>query len=110
MTINAEILQYAVNKKLFARKDLFAHFREQMPAVLLSSVSQQLNRLVRKGVVIRVKRGVYQLQSTKTMFVPQITTELHELSLKLKEHFPYAGFCLWHNNEITPFMHHIPNL
>jgi predicted transcriptional regulator of viral defense system len=111
MTINAGILQYAAaNKKPFARKDLSAYFREQMPAVLPLSVSQQLNRLLQKKVIIRVERGVYQLQSAKTLFVPQITTELRELNAKLKKHFPFAGFCLWHNNEITPFMHHIPNL
>jgi hypothetical protein len=38
----------------------------------------------------------------------QIFTAL--LNNKLKKHFPFAGFCLWHNSEITPFMHHIPNL
>jgi len=110
MTINAEILQYAANKKPFSRKDLFAYFHEQMPAVLPLSVSQQLNRLLQKKVIIRVDRGVYKLQGTKILFVPQITAELRELNVKLKAHFPFAGFCLWHNNEITPFMHHIPNL
>jgi predicted transcriptional regulator of viral defense system len=110
MTIKAEILQYAANQKQFARKDLFAYFREKMSAVLPLSISQQLNRLVQKGVVIRFGRGVYQLQDTKTLFIPLITIELHELNEKLKEHFPYVNFCLWHNNEITPFMHHIPNL
>jgi predicted transcriptional regulator of viral defense system len=81
-----------------------------MPAVLPLSVAQQLNRLVQKGVLIRVERGVYQLQNTKILFVPQITAELRKLNTKLKERFPFADFCLWHNNEITPFMHHIPNL
>jgi hypothetical protein len=110
MTIKSEILQYAINHRQFARKDLFAYFRENMPAVLPLSVSQQLNRLVLKNVISRVGRGIYQLQDTKTLFVPQITTELRELNEKLKKHFPYTYFCLWHNNEITPFMHHIPNL
>jgi len=110
MTINAEILQYAANKKQFTRRNLFANFREQMPALLPLSVSQQLNRLLQKKTIIRVKRGVYQLQGAKTLFVPKITTELRELNAKLKEHFPFACFALWHNNEITPFMHHIPNL
>jgi predicted transcriptional regulator of viral defense system len=110
MTIKAEILKYAANHKQFAQKDLFAYFREQMPSVLSLSVSQQLNRLVQNGVVNRIERGVYQLQDTKTLFIPQITTELRELNEKLKEHFPYTDFCLWQNNEITPFMHHIPNL
>ncbi|GHV08466.1 hypothetical protein FACS1894160_2820 [Bacteroidia bacterium] len=110
MTIKTEILQYAAKNKQFARKDLFAYFREQILTVLPLSVSQQLNRLVQKGVINRIERGVYQLQDAKILFVPQITTELRELNEKLKEHFPYTNFCLWHNNEITPFMHHIPNL
>jgi hypothetical protein len=110
MTIKAEILKYAANHKQFARKDLFAHFREQMPAVLLLSVAQQLNRLAQKGVVNRSGVGIYQLQETKSLFIPKITADLRELNEKLKAHFTYTDFCLWHNNEITPFMHHIPNL
>ena len=81
-----------------------------MPAVLLLSLSQQLNRLEQKGVVNRIERGVYQLQDTKILFVPQVTDELRKLNEKLKEYFPYTNFCLWYNNEIAPFMHHIPNL
>jgi predicted transcriptional regulator of viral defense system len=110
MTIKAEILKYAANHKQFARKDLFAYFREHMSDVLPLSVSQQLNRLVQKSIVNRLERGIYQLQDTRTLFIPQITTELRELNGNLKEHFPYTDFCLWYNNEITPFMHHIPNL
>ena len=50
MTINTEILQYAANKKQFARKDLFAYFRKQKPALFPLSVSQQLNRFLQKKV------------------------------------------------------------
>jgi hypothetical protein len=110
MTIKTEILRYATYHKQFARKDLFTHFGKRNLAVLPLSVSQQLNRLVHTGVINRVGTGVYQFPDTKILFVPQITAELRDLNAKLKEHFPFAHFCLWQNNELVPYMHHIPNL
>jgi hypothetical protein len=110
MTIKTEILRYATYHKQFVRKDLFMHFCEQDSTVLPLSVSQQLNRLVYKGIIKRIGTEIYQLQDTKILFVPQITAELRELNAKLKEHFPFIHFCLWQNNELVSYMHHLPNL
>jgi hypothetical protein len=110
MTIKTEILRYAAYQKRFARKDLFMYFGKQNPAVLPLSVSQQLNRLVHTGVINRAGTDIYQFSDTKVLFVPQITAELRELNAKLKEHFPFAHFCLWQNSELVTYMHHLPNL
>jgi hypothetical protein len=110
MTSTEYILQFAAGTKQFSRKELFDFIDRQNRNILLESVSKQIDRMLKDSRLIQISRGVYSLHNSKNAFVPTVSGELYALNEKLKRQFPFAEFCLWNSNEITPFMHHIPLL
>lgn len=110
MTITENILLFAAYKKQFSRKELLEYFGRQDISVLPKSVSEQIGRMLKSNRLNRVSRGVYCFPDSKNAFIPKVSDELQKLNEQLKNQFPFASFCLWYSNEITPFMHHIPQL
>lgn len=109
-TIN-DILNFGLTHNTFTRKELIASLKSYNPKDSLNSLSEQLNRLLKSGQIIRVERGVYSLpDSTKREFFINCTDEIKNIDLQVKKQFPFVNYCLWDSSAIMPYMLHIPNI
>ena len=111
MITTADILNFAFTHKVFTRKELISELKSQSQKESLSSLSEQLDRLLKSKQLVRVNRGVYALSDNtrKEFFVP-VSDEMKQISLTIKTHFPFTNYCLWNSNALMSYMHHIPNL
>lgn len=109
-TIN-DILNFALTHKTFTRKELIASLKSYNPMDSLNSLSEQLNRLLKSGQIVRVERGVYSLpDNTRREFFINCTDEIKSIDLQIKKQFPFVNYCLWDSSAIMPYMLHIPNI
>lgn len=105
------ILNFAFTHKTFARKELIAYLKSYNPEDSLSSLPEQLNRLLKSGQIIRVQRGIYSLpENTKRDFFINCSAEIKNIDLQIKKQFPFVNYCLWDSSAIIPYMLHIPNI
>lgn len=111
MITTADILNFAFTHKVFTRKELISDLKSQSQRESLSSLSEQLDRLLKSKQLVRLERGVYALSDNtrKEFFIP-VSDEMKQINLKIKTHFPFANYCLWDNKAIKSCMHHIPDL
>jgi len=111
MITTNDILNFAVTHKVFTRKELITHLKNQTKVESLRSLSERLDRLLKSKQLIRLERGVYGLPATsKKGFMAFVSDEIKQLNLQLKTQFPFVNFCVWSSKTIAPYMHHIPNL
>jgi len=111
MITTADILNFAFTHKVFTRKELISDLKSQSQKDLRSSLSEQLDRLLKSKQLVRLERGVYALSdNTKKEFYIPVSDEMKQINLQIKTHFPFANYCLWNSNALMSYMHHIPNL
>jgi hypothetical protein len=109
-TIN-DILKFAQTHKVFTRKDLIKYLTDLQKLDFPSSISEQLDRLLKNGQIIRLKRGVYKLtENTKKDFLIKCSDEVKNLDRQIKGKLPFAKFCIWDSSVIFPYVRHIPNI
>ena len=69
MITTNDILNFAGNHKVFSRKELITNLKSQNQLENPASLSEQLNRLLKSGQLIRLERGIYTLpDKTKNDF------------------------------------------
>src|ERR1035437_2729632 len=111
MITTTDILSFAFTHKVFTRKDLIADLKNQAQDNSLSSLSEQLDRLLKSKQLVRVERGVYALSdNAKKEFSIICTDDIKRLNQQIKTQFPFANYCIWNSKAIMSYMHHIPNL
>lgn len=111
MITTNDILNFAVTHKVFTRKELIAHLKNQTKVDSLRSLSERLDRLLKSQQLIRLERGIYGLPATsKKSFMAFVSDEIKQLNLQLKTQFPFVNFCVWSSKTIAPYMHHVPSL
>lgn len=111
MVTTNDILNFAVNHKVFSRKELIANLRSQNQLENPASLSEQLNRLLKSGQLIRLEHGIYTLpDKTKKDFSIVCSEEMKRINQQLKTQFPFAAYCIWPGSTLLPYMHHIPSL
>lgn len=111
MITTNDILNFAITRKRFTRKELTDYLKSQVKDESLNSLSEQLDRLLKSNQLVRVEHGVYSLSAaSKNIFIPFLSDEISHLNLKLKTKFPFINYCVWSSKSIAPYMHHIPNL
>jgi hypothetical protein len=75
------------------------------------TLSEQLNRLLKSGQLIRVQRGIYKLpDDARKDFSVVCSEEIRQINKQIKKQFPFVGYCLWPASTLIPYMHHIPNV
>jgi predicted transcriptional regulator of viral defense system len=99
--ISDKILNYATGVQQLAVDDI--------PADVFSSnerakLSWYLGKLCRNGKLRRVGRGVYTLQSANT-FMVKANAKARSLYRSLSGQYPFADFCIYSANVITPLLH-----
>lgn len=110
VTIN-DILNFAGNHKVFSRKELIDNLKSQNQLENPSSLSEQLNRLLKSGQLIRLKRGIYTLPDNAMKDYSIVCSEeIKNINQQIKTQFPFADYCIWPGSALLSYMHHIPSL
>ena len=99
------ILDFAKTRTNFSKSEVFAYL-SNTTTISRSSLSWYLNILTKKQLLVRVGRGLYAITS-KNIFVPTITDIIKKTYSLLKERFPFAKFCIYDGNIISPLQHHL---
>ena len=111
MVTTNDILNFAGNHKVFSRKELIANLKSQNQLENPASLSEQLNRLLKSGQLIRLEHGIYTLSDkTKNDFSVVCSEEMKRINQQLKTQFPFADFCIWPGSTLLSYMQHIPSL
>jgi len=96
---------------VFTRKELIANFKSDDQIDTPGTFSEQLNRLLKSGQLVRVERGVYKLpDDARKDFSVVCSEEMRQINQQIKKQFPFVDYCLWPVSTLMPYMHHIPNL
>ncbi len=111
MVTTNDILNFAFTHKVFSRKELIANLRIHNQLEAPNSISEQINRLLKSGQLIRLERGVYKLSvGARKDFSVVSSEEIEKINQQIKSRFPFVDYCLWSGAVLMPYMHHIPNL
>jgi hypothetical protein len=111
MVTTNDILNFAFTYKVFTRKELIANLKNENQIGSPGTLSEQLNRLLKSGQLIRLERGVYKLpDDARKDFSVVCSEEMKKINQQIKSQFPFVSYCLWSGSALMPYMHHIPNL
>lgn len=103
------ILEYAENHKYFSLGDLFVYMNGLPGGIKQKTLSWHLFNLTNKHLLTRIGRGCYS-KYNKALFAPEPTQEIKRLYRDLHTTFPFANFCIYTGEIISPLLHHLtPN-
>lgn len=106
-----DILKFANTHKVFTRKELITSLKSEDRIGSPGTLSEQLNRLLKSGQLVRVERGVYKLpDDARKDFSVVCSEDMRRINQQMKSQFPFVDYCLWPASALMPYMHHIPNL
>ena len=111
MVTTNDILNFAFTHKVFTRRELIANLKSENQIGSPGTLSEQLNRLLKSGQLIRIERGVYKLpDDARKDFSVVCSEEMRKINQQIKTQFPFVDYCLWSASTLIPYLHHIPNL
>lgn len=96
------IIDFAQESPLFTPADLYNSSKE----ISRQYMQWSLVQLVSKGNISRIKRGLYKI-AEKPLFSYEVKEETKQLYALLKEAFPYAPFCVYDGECLSPLQHHL---
>lgn len=106
-----DILKFANTHKVFTRKELITNLKSEDRIGSPGTFSEQLNRLLKSGQLVRVERGIYKLSDEASKDFSVVCSEdMRRINQQIKTQFPFVDYCLWPASALVPYMHHIPNL
>lgn len=100
--VEQHIIKFAQTSSVFSLADLY----DSSVEISRQYMQWSLVRLVSKGTVVRVRRGVYKL-AEKPQFSYRVKEDTKQLYALLREAFPYAPFCVYDGEVLSPFQHHL---
>ncbi len=99
--VSDKILNYAAGVQQFSVDDIPT---DVFSGIERAKLSWYLGRLSRNGKLRRIGRGVYTLQPTNT-FLVKANAKVRSLYRSLLGQYPFADFCVYSGNVITPLLH-----
>ena len=99
--VSDKILNYAARVQQFSVDDIPT---DVFSGIERAKLSWYLGRLCRNGKLRRIGRGVYTLQPTNT-FLVKANAKVRSLYRSLLGQYPFADFCVYSGNVITPLLH-----
>lgn len=99
------ILDYADTHRQFSIGDLFAYLQTDSN-IHLSSLKWYLSKLAKENLLTRTGHGIYG-KFTKQPFTLESTKEIRDIYNTLQTSFPFAKFCIYNGEIITPLQHHL---
>ena len=100
---------YFADVTLFTTDDIERFYRKENPEISRSAVNWHIKQLVRKGVIRRKNRGIYEFGITVN-YAPLVSDEIIKIQNLVSEKFPLIQFCSWQLSEINRFSQHLINL
>lgn len=101
------IKQFAFTHHTFGKQELWNWLKENGQTTP-NTMSCMLTQLVDSGQLYRVSRGKYTLSSAeKSLYHATFDEKEKEVSLKLKDKFPFATFCIYNGRSLSSLQHHI---
>ena len=98
-----DIMDYAALHSDFGLHDLYAHLDGEAD-ISRQTVSWYLTKLTESGQLRRIGHGKYA-KADKQKFTISPTEEQQSLNEALKQHWPFAHFCIYDGNIISPLQH-----
>lgn len=99
--VSDKILNYAASLQQFSVDDIPA---DVISDVERNTLSWHLSNLCKKGKLRRVGRGIYTIQTANT-FLVRTNAKVRSLYRSLLRQYPFADFCVYSANVITPLLH-----
>lgn len=99
--VSDRILSFASNMQQFSVDDIPA---DVFSSIERAKLSWYLGKLCRNGKLRRIGRGVYTLQSANA-FMVKANAKARSLYRSLSRKYPFADFCIYSANVITPLLH-----
>ena len=99
--VSDKILNYAAGLQQFSVDDIPA---DVISDVERNTLSWHLSNLCKKGKLRRVGRGIYTIQTANT-FLVKTNAKVRSLYRSLLRQYPFADFCVYSANVITPLLH-----
>lgn len=103
-----ELEEHLGDHKIISIDELHQFYKEEEPDLKRSTLRWRIYELVNKGILQRVKRGVYTLKTGKREWKPEITEDLKKIYASVHDEFPYLEFCVWSTRWLVPYSHHLP--
>lgn len=98
------ILNFAFSRNEFTRNELINYVSSNIEQ---NNINVTLSRMIKKGEIIRVTRGKYQLPASKSTFKPVIEENEIKIAEILKEKLPFAKFCIYNGRSLSSLQHHL---
>ena len=97
------IMEFAGMHPYFGLQDLYAHLDGEAD-ISRQTISWYLTKLIESGQLRRIGHGKYA-KADKQQFAIVPTKEQRSLNEMLKQHWPYAHFCIYNGDVISPLQH-----
>ena len=98
-----DIMDYAALHSDFGLHDLYAHLDGEAD-ISRQTVSWYLTKLTESGQLRRIGHGKYA-KADKQEFTIFPTDDQQQLNEMLKQHWPFAHFCIYDGSAISPLQH-----
>ena len=102
------IINHFKDKFVFETKDIIAFYLLTEKDVKPPTINWRIYKMVQRGILQRVGRGKFSLGESKN-YIPEISTKIKSVYIKVKKKFPYLNLCVWHTSVLNEFMLHQPN-
>ena len=96
-------MEFAGMHPYFGLQDLYAHLDGEAD-ISRQTISWYLTKLIESGQLRRIGHGKYA-KADKQQFAIVPTEEQRSLNEMLKQHWPYAHFCIYNGDVISPLQH-----
>jgi hypothetical protein len=96
-------MEFAGMHPYFGLQDLYAHLDGEAD-ISRQTISWYLTKLIESGQLRRIGHGKYA-KADKQQFAIVPTEEQRSLNEMLKQHWPYAHFCIYNGDVISPLEH-----
>ena len=100
------ILSFASTRKEFSTDELW-DWISQGREILRNTVNITLSRLVSKGEIMKVSRGVYAMDKGKSIFRAVLEEREIQVAEILTNKYPFAPFCIYNGKSLVPLQHHL---
>lgn len=97
------IMEFAGMHPYFGLQDLYAHLDVEAD-ISRQTISWYLTKLIESGQLRRIGHGKYA-KADKQQFAIVPTEDQQQLNEMLKQHWPYAHFCIYNGDVISPLQH-----
>lgn len=97
------IMEFAGMHPYFGLQDLYAHLDGEAD-ISRQTISWYLTKLIESGQLRRIGHGKYS-KADKQQFAIVPTEEQRSLNEMLKQHWPFAHFCIYDGSIISPLQH-----